>query len=158
MAALTKAELDETTREWREDLARRGHSVGAPKQPVAKGLPSAVGLSARDKGLLQGVAESIAPYLKRIEQLEQRVAELEASASEMKYCGVWREGKTYSSGSFATHDGAMFHANRKTSERPGSSGDWVMAAKSGQPVPHPRSDATTVTPRSNGHYARARVP
>jgi hypothetical protein len=125
---------------------------------ATKSLPSDAALSSHDRGLLQGVAETLAPYLKKIEALERRLAALEAQRDEMKYCGVWREGKEYSPGSFATHDGAMFHANRRTSEKPGASGDWTMCAKSGWPTAHSRSDpAATAHARVNGQHPNPRM-
>jgi hypothetical protein len=106
----------------------------------------------------QEIAKAIAP-------LKAQLAELQAAQGEMRYCGVWREGKAYSAGSFATHEGAMWHANRKTAERPdGSHADWTMVAKGGQPVAHarseapPRSDTTSANARTNGHYAQPRGP
>ena len=154
---LSKKELDQTTAAWRKDLAERGYSVDASKQPVAKGLP-AVGLSARDKGLLQGVAESIAPYLERIEQLEQRVEELERRP-ELKYLGVFRDdGRKYSEGSAVTHSGGVWVALRATTEKPNHSADWQLAVKSGEhSTPTPRSDAATVNTRVNGHYSQPRT-
>jgi hypothetical protein len=135
---LTKDELDRANAEW---LAWR-KSIDAPT-PATKALPSIAALTAREKALLAGIA----PF---IHELEKRIEVLEAQRDEMRYCGTWREGKDYTAGSFATHDGAMWHANRRTSEKPGASGDWTMAAKSGQPTASPRPDAATSNPR-NGH-------
>jgi hypothetical protein len=107
------------------------------------------------KGIIAGVVpalhDEIEPLKAQISALQARVLELEAQRDEMRYCGVWREGKEYTPGSFTTHDGALWHANRKTAERPGNSGDWVLAAKSGQPVAHPRPDAATPNAR-NGSF------
>ena len=132
---LSKAELDRVTAAWRDDLAARYPSAG---EPAAKAVTVPAEVKAGDRVVIDAVIGAIAPVIHALEQktvaLQTRIEELEAQRDEMKYCGVWREGKEYSPGSFTTHDGAMFHANRKTSEKPGASGDWVMAAKSGQPV------------------------
>jgi hypothetical protein len=145
-------------KEMEEALANsKPASFDAPAR-ATKTLPSAAALSIRDQGLLQGVAETLAPYLKKIEALEQRVAGLEAAQNEMRYCGVWRPEKTYSPGSFVTCDGAMWHSNKKTEEKPGASGDWTMAAKSGQPVAHPRDDTSApASPRVNGLHPNPRM-
>lgn len=88
--------------------------------------------------IIQGIApiikDEVEALQKQIAALSARVVELEAQRDEMKYCGVWRPEKIYTPGSFATCDGAMWHANRKTAEKPGASGDWTMCAKSGLPV------------------------
>ena len=75
-----------------------------------------------------GVNEAIA---KATEPLRQRIAELEARPS-VKYLGVWREDKVYSSGSMVTDQGSVWHAERATMTRPGTSNDWVLAVKRGR--------------------------
>jgi hypothetical protein len=114
-------------------------------------------LTERDIGLLQGVAETLAPCLKRIEVLEQRVIELEARPA-LKYLGTWKESKTYSAGTFITDAGAVWYCNASTTSRPGENADWSLAVKSGAAsTAHPRPDATaTSSPRENGHYAKPR--
>jgi hypothetical protein len=77
----------------------------------------------------------------RYHRYHWRYHSMEAQRDEMKYCGIWREGKQFTAGSFVTCDGAMWHANKRTSEKPGTTGDWTLAAKSGNP-------------RANGDYAR----
>jgi hypothetical protein len=119
-------------------------------------------LSEQEAGIIKGVAsalhDEIEPLKAQIAALTARVLELEAQRDEMKYCGVWREGRAYTPGSFATHDGAMWHANKKTAEKPGASGDWTMCAKSGWPTSHPRSNTAAAHARDNGHLAWPRAP
>jgi hypothetical protein len=151
MTALTKQQLTELTAEW---IAWR-KEIGVPVDataPVAKGL-TIPEVKVRDAAVIQAVMSAVAPVIYELEQktaaLSARVTDLEAQRNEMKYCGVWREGKEYTSGSFATHDGALWHANKKTEEKPGMSGDWTMAAKSGS---NPRSDAATSGPRNGSAH------
>jgi hypothetical protein len=71
------------------------------------------------------------PYLKKLEHLEQRVAELERRPF-LKYVGVFRDdGRRYSEGSAVTHDGGVWIALKATTERPNHSADWQLAVKSG---------------------------
>jgi hypothetical protein len=124
--------------------------------PTAKGAPA---LSSHDRGLLQGVAETLAPYLKKIEQLEQRVAELESGS--LKYCGVYQPSASYQRGNVVTCDGSAFHATRNVSaERPGSSDGWQLMIKHGKDAPAatPRSDTSeTSAARVNGHHPNPRM-
>jgi hypothetical protein len=48
------------------------------------------------------------------------------------YKGVWQPGRTYASGSFVTHGGSMFHADKETSFKPGEGGGWTLAVKAGR--------------------------
>ena len=138
-------------KEMEEALANaKPASFDAPAH-ATKALPSGAALSMRDKGLLQGVAEILAPYLNRIEQFEQRLAELERS--QKTYLGVWKSDREYSAMSEVTHDGARWYCCKSTSNKPGASADWVMMEKS-SPVAHPRSDATATASARNGHYVR----
>jgi BMFP domain-containing protein YqiC len=66
--------------------------------------------------------------------LEERIANLEARPT-VKYLGVWKEGKSYVSGSMVTDRGSVWHCARATMQRPGSpppNDDWVLACKRGQ--------------------------
>jgi hypothetical protein len=144
-------------KEMEEALANaKPTSFNAPA-PAAKPL-----LSTHDRDLLTGVAETLAPYLKKIEQLEQRVAELEARPA-LKYLGVFRDdGRKYSEGSAVTHDGGIWIALKATTERPSHSADWQLAVKSGgQPTATPRTDTATTSHARNGSAgapARPRSP
>jgi hypothetical protein len=147
---LTKQALDQVTRDFRAWCDEQPRAVAAPE----KGVESTPLPKSGNAALIKGVVTAVAPYIHELEQklaaLTARVAELEAAQGEMRYCGVWREGKEYSAGSFATDGGALWHANRTTAARPGSSGDWVMAAKSGQPIVHARSETPPAHARNGG--------
>lgn len=47
------------------------------------------------------------------------------------YKGVWKAGQTYPVGSFVTHGGSMWHADKATSFKPGEGGGWTLAVKRG---------------------------
>lgn len=46
------------------------------------------------------------------------------------YRGVWREGE-FVKGDQATWGGSLWHANTKTTAKPGTNGDWTLVAKKG---------------------------
>jgi hypothetical protein len=62
--------------------------------------------------------------------LERRIAQLEAQG-EMKYCGIWEEGREYLRGSFVTTGGSLWHCEQPTRSRPGSDSNWKLAVKRG---------------------------
>lgn len=48
------------------------------------------------------------------------------------YLGVWREGREYHAGDFVTRSGSLWHCNRDTAERPGTSPARTLAVKKGE--------------------------
>lgn len=63
--------------------------------------------------------------------LEARIAELEKAP--LRYDGPHETGKTYRKGTFVTHAGSVWHANRRTAAKPGDgSDDWTLAIKRGR--------------------------
>jgi hypothetical protein len=144
--ALTKAQLDELTVEWRRWRAEMGEPVDAPVS--AKALPSEPTLSSRDRALAQGFAQGIAPVIheleKQVGKLQSRIEELERS--QKTYLGVWKADREYSAMSEVTHDGARWYCSKSTSNRPGASADWVLMEKS----------AAAATPRVNGQHPNPR--
>lgn len=68
----------------------------------------------------RGFAEMAA----RLEALEARPA--------VKYLGVYQQGKAYGAGNMVTDAGSVWHADRATMARPGSSDDWTLAVKRGR--------------------------
>jgi len=69
------------------------------------------------------VEEKTAPLIARI-------TEIEKSGGGLGYCGVYQAALDYKRGSMVTLDGAFWHANRDTRERPGSPGGaWTLAVK-----------------------------
>jgi hypothetical protein len=158
MAALTKAELDLTTAEWRADLARRGHSVDAVPVVTTKSVNVT-----RESLLLMTLAEVthvLDKFEQQISELQGRIATLEAQPS-LKYLGTFRDdGRRYSEGSAVTHSGGIWVALKATTERPNHSADWQLAVKSGDhSTPTPRSDASaTSNMRMNGVHSRPRIP
>ena len=53
-----------------------------------------------------------------------------------------------------THDGARWIAHKRTSDKPGASGDWTMIEKSATPAP--RSDTAAASHHRNGSALPAR--
>jgi hypothetical protein len=73
------------------------------------------------------------PAAKRLDQLSQRVAELEAGG--LIYCGVWAaDGSAYRKGTLVTHAGSAWIALRevKPGEQPGTCDAWQLAVKRGK--------------------------
>lgn len=66
--------------------------------------------------------------------LRNLIGELEDKLEQQgpAYKGVWRAGKTYSAGSFVTHAGSMWHADKDTCFKPGEGGGWTLAVKAGR--------------------------
>jgi hypothetical protein len=60
----------------------------------------------------------------RLKAVEQKPA--------MKYRGVWKSEARYDAGDITTDGGSMWHCNRSTMARPGTSGDWTLAVKRGR--------------------------
>ncbi|MGY6517386.1 MAG: hypothetical protein ACXIUZ_01600 [Lysobacteraceae bacterium] len=104
------------------------------------------GLTAQDKkapatvGLLSGVVDALhkgilAAFKKRderIAKLESRIDEAERKGFGIRYAGVWKPGKHYTEGQFATFQGGLWHCNADTDTRPGTGPHWTLAVKSGE--------------------------
>jgi hypothetical protein len=121
------ADTDDTREEW----AALRKTQNDPK-PASRGFVMSFMTT-----ICEGLVESLSTTLRerfeksdrRIEQLEQRIFELEARP-HLRYCGVFRDGEQYQPGVFVTHAGAVWHANRRTGDRPGTSDAWQLAVKS----------------------------
>jgi hypothetical protein len=140
--ALTRAQLDELTIEWRRWRAEQG----APIEPFNKAMGRAVpagttrdgALSTHDKALIKGIAAALHD---EIEALKARITELEAGS--MKYCGVHQPSLAYRKGHVVSYDGSAWCATRDVSvEKPGHGDGWQLMVKHGK-------DASTATPRND---------
>jgi hypothetical protein len=80
--------------------------------------------------LKEAITDATRPLLERLDALERRLTEIE-SRPQLKYFGIWRAHK-YTEGAFVTDNGSVWHANRTTTERPGTSADWTLAVKHGR--------------------------
>ena len=60
--------------------------------------------------------------------LEARLAKLEES-KRLSYRGVFAPNEQYESGDFVTHGGSRWCCLRDTSDMPGRSASWRLAAK-----------------------------
>ena len=73
---------------------------------------------------------NLASIMDRMKALDLRLAEAETKATRFR--GVHQPAEEYKRGDLVTHQGALWHCNRPTTERPGSGGtDWQLAVKSG---------------------------
>jgi hypothetical protein len=72
----------------------------------------------------------------KIALLEMKLARLEATLEQRNfaYLGVFKEGKIYGPGMFASHGGALWHCNQiNTTTRPGDgAAGWTLAVKNGR--------------------------
>jgi hypothetical protein len=90
--------------------------AGGGKEAMSK---AALAVSARFANILAGF------IVAKVGQLERRFEE-----QGRAYKGVWRDGRSYAAGSFVTHGGSMWHADKATTRKPGE-GDWCLAVKRG---------------------------
>jgi hypothetical protein len=87
------------------------------------------------KDIAKLLDDMVEPLIKRI-ALEQRKALLEArvhdleARGEIKYCGIWQPDQQYQRGNFVTLNGGMWHAEQRTTSRPGTDSTWKLAVKS----------------------------
>ncbi len=136
---LTKDELNRTVEEfraWRDEVTA---PTPAPKMRDA----------ALIKSIITGIAPTIADLEKQVTELRARIEELERKG----YVGIWKAGKEYSPQSEVTHDGARWISHKRTSDKPGTSADWLMMEKS-----EPRNDTSeTSSARANGHLSNPRM-
>ncbi len=106
----------------------------ANMSPVAR-IVSQLLRKAAIPSICQAVTEYVQRELqtrdKKIERLETTIAELKARPT-LKYMGVHEKAREYSPGEFVTWDGALWHCNVRTHDRPGISTDWVLAVKRGK--------------------------
>jgi hypothetical protein len=62
---------------------------------------------------------------------ESHIAKIELPA--MEYKGVWRESEgEYRKGHTVTQSGSLWHCNRPTTDKPGTSDAWTLCAKAGR--------------------------
>jgi hypothetical protein len=87
------------------------------------------------KDIAEIIDSAVMPLIKRIDaQKEQivlltaRVADLEDH--ELSYKGIWEPDQQFRRGHIVTLNGAMFHANQKTTSRPGTDSTWQLCVKS----------------------------
>lgn len=53
----------------------------------------------------------------------------ERDASTMNYRGTWTPGSSYDRGAVTTYDGTIWHAEERTTDRPGASKSWRLMVK-----------------------------
>lgn len=90
--------------------------------------PTSTGFAARFA--INFAALCLGSTLRRIDALAERLTEAESKA--MHFRGVHQPAEDYQRGDLVTYQGALWHCNRPTTDRPGGSGtDWQLAVKSG---------------------------
>jgi len=85
--------------------------------------------------ILDCIAASVAKQLKRINELEQTVAELKAAQTKSladAFRGAWMPGSVFVRGSLAVHDGSLWLALADSDQKPGASADWKLICKRGR--------------------------
>lgn len=73
----------------------------------------------------------------------------------MEYKKVWNEGQEYVKGSVVTQNGSMWHCNRPTTDKPGTSDAWTLCVKKGSDgkdlnVVKKKPDVYHLDPKKNG--------
>jgi hypothetical protein len=111
--------------EYIHKIEREGIAAKPTMTPEQAACPLTVG---DVPWLMHSIAEGMADTL---QALRVKIRQLEA-APRFKYCGVYKSGTQYSVGNFATHAGSLWHANKATQDRPGTSSAWTLAVKSGE--------------------------
>lgn len=80
----------------------------------------------------EAVTAGFSKQSERIEQLERKVDGALQKGGSIRYAGVYRVGKSYEAGQFATYQGGLWHCNEDTDTKPGSGPHWTLAVKSGE--------------------------
>lgn len=87
---------------------------------------AALGSTLQGKTVL-AVIDALVPILGK---MERRIAELEARPMP-KWSGPYKAGLEYGPLSFTVHQGALWIAQHKTMDRPGTTDAWRLCCKSG---------------------------
>jgi hypothetical protein len=107
--ATVLAELKRQSEEWNRK------NITAPRY----------GQNGGEKSPFEFIGELIGKLTKRVAELENR--------PQLRYLGVFREGRSYEPGAFVTYSGAIWHCNQSTTIPPGNgAAAWTLAVKSGQ--------------------------
>ena len=85
-------------------------------------------LTDREDALLDAIAGALRPFVQKLDKVEERLAKLEES-KRLSYRGVYAPGERYEVGDYATHASSLWCCLRETSDMPGRSASWRLAAK-----------------------------
>lgn len=110
-----------------ELMLSRGKGAIDREDPAEAGrVYTEIGAAGYWASLVQTSSRAMLEFLaERIEGLEQRFDQ-----QGRAYKGVWQPGH-YAAGSFVTHAGSMWHADKSTDFKPGEGGGWTLAVKKG---------------------------
>lgn len=68
----------------------------------------------------------------RLDEIEARLAKLEAAPPGPRWLGVWRAANEYTVGDLVTQGGGLWLAGRATSAKPGTpDSGWTLIVKAG---------------------------
>jgi hypothetical protein len=91
-----------------------------------KGLPGVI-----VDALKMFAEQTVEPLHAQIKSLQAELMEIKQRGLGVHYRGVWQHGSDYDLGDFVTYGGAMWHADKPTKNKPGSSDDWTLAVRKG---------------------------
>ena len=84
------------------------------------------------------IRKALEPRDRKFAALEQKFLDLQTKQAELEakrsatWAGTWQDGKAFAEGSFITHRGSMWFAEKDTAARPGEPGSgWKLVVKSG---------------------------
>jgi hypothetical protein len=105
--------------------------IAPPPALITKSLPAVDDADAVAAAIVRRINAALAPVLERLAAAEQDVRELK-NLPQLKHCGPWIEGQSYSEGSFVTRKGGMWLAIRPRPDTPGAPGSgWRLVVKEG---------------------------
>lgn len=119
-------ELDPLTPDEEAEQQIRRTQLYESRAPASCGWVAKFGDS-----LMDALAEHISDLRKAVRELENRALLLEETA--LRYEGTWgTDGKSFTKGAIVTDKGTIWHCEsaKPTTDRPGTSSDWKMMAKS----------------------------
>jgi hypothetical protein len=109
-------------------------TLEARMRQVEASLSSAISWKALPAFLLDSFKiftdQTIEPLRAQVKTLQTELTALKAERGT-RYRGVWQNGSEYDLGDFVTYGGAMWHADKPTKNKPGSSDDWTLAVRKG---------------------------
>lgn len=127
---MTKAQLAQ--RVTFKELRGIFEAVVLPLMDRIAELERACGLAPSPKPGVEAIAPVVANFVnRRMAPLERLVADL--GQCSMRYAGVFKAGRTYTSGEVVTCDGGLWFALSSVDTKPGvSRADWKLVVKSGR--------------------------
>jgi arginine/lysine/ornithine decarboxylase len=82
-----------------------------------------------ERALMNSIGKFVAQEIDK--RAMSRIEQLEKILEQRRWVGVWAVG-LYHEGNLVTHDGSMWHCNRDTDSKPGTSDAWTLCVKRGR--------------------------